>query len=384
LNYLKLPPIYAITDGTASAAPDVEERARRLFAAGIRLLQVRERRIDDRQLLDAVEAADRRGTAAGATVLVNDRVDVASLAGVGVHVGSEDLPASAARPLLRAGAHLGVSTHDLAAARGAFADPACDYVAFGPIFDSSTKAGRAPLGVAALADVAREKTKPLVAVGGITADQLDAVLDAGADSAAVIGALSASGRLEENARVLLDRARRRSPPGRIVLVGFMGSGKTAIGRRVAERLRVPFVDLDAEIERTSGLTVRAIFETAGEAAFRERESAFLEGAEALPNGVIATGGGSWISDRNRRTIARLGTAVYVDVPFEVIRSRLAGKVDRPLFVTEAQAAALHAEREPSYRMASVRVSLTGFESIEESADRMLSAIYDRRELGVLL
>jgi len=345
---------------------------------------VRERRIDDRQLLEAVESVGRRGAAVGATVLVNDRVDVASLAGVGVHLGRDDLPASAARPLLRACALLGVSTHDAGEAREAFADPACDYVAFGPIFDSSTKAGRAPVGVAALADVARGKTKPLVAVGGITADRLDSVLDAGGDSVAVIAALSDSSRLEENARALLDRARRRSAPGRIFLVGFMGSGKTAIGHRVAERLRVPFVDLDAEIERTSGLTVRAIFETAGEAAFREREAAFLEGAEALPNAVIATGGGSWIPERNRRTIARLGTAAYLDVPFDVIRSRLAGKVDRPLFVTAAQAAALHAEREPSYRMAPVRVSLTGSESIEESADRVLSALYDRRELGVLL
>jgi thiamine-phosphate diphosphorylase len=345
---------------------------------------VRERRLDDRELLDAVESADRRANDLGATVLVNDRVDVARLAGVGVHLGEEDLPAAAARPLLHAGAPLGVSAHGPAAARNAFADPACDYVAFGPIFDSSTKPGRAALGVAALAAVAREKTKPLVAVGGITEERLDAVLDAGADSAAVIGALSVAGRFEENARGLLDSARRRSPPGRIFLVGFMGSGKTAIGRRVAERLRIPFVDLDAEIERTSGLTVRAIFETSGEAAFREREAAFLGGTEALRDTVISTGGGSWVSEPNRRTIARLGTAVYLDVPFDVLRARLTGKIDRPLFVSAAQAAALYAEREPSYRMAPVRVPLTGHESIEESADRVLSAVYDRRELGVTL
>lgn len=348
------------------------------------MLQVRERRLDDRELLDAVEGAGRRASAFGATVIVNDRVDVARIAGVGVHLGEEDLPAADARTLMRAGVPVGVSTHDPGAAREAFADPACDYVAFGPIFDSSTKAGRSALGVAALASVAREKKKPLVAVGGITEDRLDAVLGAGADSAAVIGALSATGLLEENARSLLDRARRRSLPGRIFLVGFMGSGKTAIGRRLADRLGIPLVDVDAEIERTSGLTVRAIFETAGEAAFREREAAFLAGTDALPNAVISTGGGSWVSEPNRRTIARLGTAVYVEVPFEVIRSRLAGKADRPLFVSDSQAAALYAEREPSYRMAPVRVPLTGHESIEESADKVLSAVYDRRELGVFL
>ena len=381
---LKLPPIYAITDGTASTAEDVADRAGRLFSVGIRVLQVRERGLPDSGLLDAVEEVDWRARAASATTIVNDRVDVAKLAGVGVHLGEEDLPTGAARPLLLPGALLGVSTHDPAAARKAFADPASDYVAFGPIFDSATKPGRAAQGVAALALVATEKTKPLVAVGGITEDRLDAVLDAGADSAAAIGAFFAAGRLEESARALLDRARRRSSPGRIFLVGFMGSGKTAIGRRVAERLRVPFVDLDLEIERISGLTVRAIFETSGEAAFREREAALLGGTEALPNAVIATGGGSWVPEPNRRTIGRLGTAVYLDVPFDVVRARLTGKTDRPLFGGAEQAAALHAEREPFYRMAPVRVALTGRESIEESADRVLSAVYDRRELGVAL
>jgi shikimate kinase len=318
----------------------------------------------------------------GATALVNDRVDIARLAGVGVHLGEEDLPPSAARELLLPGSLVGVSTHDAVAARDAFRDRASDYVAFGPIFDSLTKPGRPALGIASLAAVASEKTKPLVAVGGITADRLDEVLEAGADTAAVVGALHDGGRVEENARALLDRARRRSPAGRIFLVGFMGSGKTAIGRRVAVRLGVPFVDLDEEIERTWGLTVRAIFEKSGEATFREREAAFLEGTRSFSNAVVSTGGGSWVSESNRRTITGLGTAVYLDVPFETICTRLAGKTDRPLFMSISQAASLYGEREAFYRMASVHVSLTGRESIEESADRVLSAVYDRRELTV--
>lgn len=357
------------------------EIASRLFSTGIRLLQVREKTLPDRDLLEAVEECRRKGAEHGATVLVDDRVDVAALAGVGVHLGEEDLPASIARQLLPAGAPVGVSTHDLEAARRAFLDTGCDYVAFGPVFESGTKPGRAARGIGALADVARQKTKPLVAIGGITGERLDAVFDAGADSAAVIGALAAGGRLEENARGLLDRARRRSPPGRVYLVGFMGSGKTAVGRRVAERLAVPFVDLDTEIERTSGLTVRALFDSLGEPAFREREAAFLQGTEALPEAIVSGGGGSFAADGNRRAIARLGTAVFLDVPFERIRERVTSKTDRPLFASVDQAARLFAEREPFYRMAPVRVALTGRESIEESADRVLSAVYDRRELG---
>jgi shikimate kinase len=197
----------------------------------------------------------------------------------------------------------------------------------------------------------------------------------------MIGALAAGGRLEENARRVLDRARRRHPPGRIYLVGFMGSGKTALGRRVSERLGIPFVDLDSEIERTSGLTIRALFDSLGEPAFRERESAFLEGTEALPAAVVSTGGGSFVSERNRGTMARLGTPVFLDVPFEAVRARLVGKTDRPLFTSVEQAVRLFAEREPFYRMAPVRVALTGRESIEESTDKVLSAVYDRRELG---
>lgn len=304
------------------------------------------------------------------------------LAGVGVHLGEDDLPAGVARDLLPPGRPVGVSTHDREAARRAFADPSSDYVALGPVFESGSKpAAGQPRGIEALSEVAREKTKPLVAIGGITEDRLDAVFDAGADSAAVIGALASGGRLEENARRLLDRARRRSPPGRVYLVGFMGSGKTAVGRRVAERLGVAFVDLDSEIERTSGLTVRALFEASGEPAFRERESAFLEGTAALPQSVVSAGGGSFVSERNRRAIERMGTAVFLDVPFEAIRERLAGKTDRPLFTSVEQAARLFAERDPFYRMAPIRVALTGRESVEESADKVLSAVYDRRELG---
>jgi shikimate kinase len=163
----------------------------------------------------------------------------------------------------------------------------------------------------------------------------------------------------------------------------MGSGKTAVGQRVAERLDVPFVDLDAEIERTTGLTVRAIFESSGEAAFRERESLFLQATESLPRAVVSTGGGCYAGDANRRRIERLGTAVFLDVPLPELTARLAGKTDRPLFSGPEQAARLYAAREPFYRMAPVVVAVGGL-SIEEAADRVLSAISTPSGRGPLL
>ena len=378
---LALPPLYAITDRAASGGEDAGAIAERLFRVGVRLLQVRDKSAPDRELLASVERAAAAARRTGAFVLVNDRTDVALLAGTGVHLGEEDLPAADARRLLGPGSLIGVSTHDPEAARRAFADEAPDYVAFGPVFDSPTKSGRRGRGIAELARVAAEKTRPLVAIGGITVETLPEVLDAGADSAAVIAALYEAGRLEENARKLLDAARRRARPGRLYLVGFMGAGKTAVGRKVADRLGVPFVDLDAEIERTSGVTVRALFESSGEAAFREREATFLEATAALPDAVVATGGGCYAFERNRRTISRLGRAVFLDPPLETLLSRLSGKTDRPLFRGPEQAARLFAERQGFYKMAAVHVPLAGEESVEESADRVLQAISAPVKLG---
>jgi thiamine-phosphate pyrophosphorylase len=370
---LNLPSIYAITDRAVSGVESHAEITRRLLDVGVRCVQVREKDMPDHALLGEVENVARLGRQAGALVFVNDRVDMARVAGTGVHLGQDDLPAADARRLLPEGARIGVSTHDVDAARGAFGDPACDYVAFGPVFTSGTKKGRSALGVEGLAAAAAGKTKPLVAVGGITADRLDAIFDAGADAAAMIGGLLSGGRIEENARRALDRGRRRRCLGRIYLVGFMGSGKTTVGRRVAERLQVPFVDLDAEIERTSGKTVRALFESVGEPAFRELESTFLEATRSLPHAVVATGGGGYVREENRRAIASLGTAVFLDVPLTVLLERLADKTDRPLFESAEQAAALAAEREPFYRMGSIPVALR-LESPEEAADRVLLAL----------
>jgi thiamine-phosphate pyrophosphorylase len=133
----RLPPVYAITDRAASGT-EPSSLAGRLLRVGVRAVQLREKAMADRELLDAADAIAASSRAAGALFLVNDRADVARLAGAGVHLGEDDLPAADARRLLGPEAPIGVSTHDLEAAARAFADPAPDYVAFGPVFESGT------------------------------------------------------------------------------------------------------------------------------------------------------------------------------------------------------------------------------------------------------
>lgn len=380
---LRLPPIYALTDRAASGVADPVALARRLFALGVRALQLREKAMPERDLLSAAEAIAGLARELRAPFFVNDRADVARLCGAGVHLGDEDLSASEARNVLGPDGLIGVSTHDPEEARRAFEEGVADYVAFGPVFESATKTARPARGLEALARAASFRDRPLVAIGGITVERLDAVWDAGADSAAMIGGLYAGGRLEDNVRAALDCARRRSARRRVYLVGFMAAGKTTVGRRVAERLGWPFVDLDDEIEKKTGRTVRALFEEFGEPVFRERETTFLAATEAFPQAVVATGGGSFPREENRQLVARLGTAVFLDVSLDTVHKRLKGKTDRPLFVSEMQLSELFAARAPFYRMAPVAVRLGGAETVEESADRVLAALddFERNPIG---
>ena len=144
------------------------------------------------------------GAAPGATVLVNDRVDLAVLAGAaGAHVGQDDMPADSARRLLGPGRWLGLSTHDEAQVESASGLPV-DYIALGPIFASATKSGHAaPLGLARLSSCRRLTALPVVAIGGITAENAAEVRAAGADAVAVVSAV-AVGDVRANVRRLME------------------------------------------------------------------------------------------------------------------------------------------------------------------------------------
>jgi shikimate kinase len=135
----------------------------------------------------------------------------------------------------------------------------------------------------------------------------------------------------------------------VYLVGMPGSGKSTVGRELAGRYGVPFVDLDAEIERTADASVTEIFADRGEAAFRALEAAALVAASSQDPSVVACGGGVVLEPANRIVLRNTGIAVFLDVPLEVIRSRVAPGADRPLIREEGDLERLLDAREPLYR-----------------------------------
>lgn len=166
---------------------------------------------------------------------------------------------------------------------------------------------------------------------------------------------------------------------RVYLTGFMGSGKTTAGLLLATRLGVPFMDLDAEIERRAGLGVREIFEQQGEPAFRRLEAETLRETLAWPDIVVATGGGTMVFEGNARMISANGLSVWLNPSFATIVARIGGlgKTDRPLFQDEVQALALYRERLPAYRRADVTVDVAPDEGPEEIAARIALLIGER-------
>lgn len=143
---------------------------------------------------------------------------------------------------------------------------------------------------------------------------------------------------------------------KIALVGFMGSGKTSVGRALAEIAGLPFIDLDAAIESAAGRSVSAIFAEEGEAAFRMREAEALRLLASRGGGmVLACGGGVIVSEANRRLLAAEYFTIWLEVPFEELMDRLSGeaaRAARPLLRSEGyreEAEALYRSREPLYR-----------------------------------
>ncbi len=186
----ELPKLYPITDRRLSGLSHAEQVAR-LCEGGARVVQLREKRLSAREFYAEVLEALRAARSFGAKLIINDRADVALAVGAdGVHVGQDDVPPEAARSLLGAQAIIGFSTHSVEQAINAARLPV-DYIAIGPVFGTTSKENPDPVvGLEGVRLVrASIGTVPLVAIGGIKAETAPSVLEAGADSVAVIGAL---------------------------------------------------------------------------------------------------------------------------------------------------------------------------------------------------
>jgi thiamine-phosphate pyrophosphorylase len=186
------PTLYVVLDRTAARGRDLEELLAAVIDGGGRMVQLREKAWPSGRLLPLARRLRDRCRRAGVTFVVNDRVDLAvAVEADGVHVGQDDLPARVARPLLRDGMLLGVSTHAVDQARAA-RDDGADYVAVGSMFPTTTKPEFELVGPSLLRKLRGEINVPLIAIGGITHDNVAEVVRAGANGVAVISAVCAA------------------------------------------------------------------------------------------------------------------------------------------------------------------------------------------------
>jgi len=186
------------------------EVAEQSLRGGTPMIQLRDKERDLRYLYDEAVAIRRLCREHAALFIVNDRLDLGlAVEADGVHLGQEDLPARLARPLLRPGMLLGISTHSIEEARAAQASGA-DYIGFGPVFPTGTKTGTRPLvGLDGIRKVKAAVEIPVVAIGGITLEQVSAVIEAGADGVAIISAIVGSGEITAASRQFLARILER-------------------------------------------------------------------------------------------------------------------------------------------------------------------------------
>jgi shikimate kinase len=169
----------------------------------------------------------------------------------------------------------------------------------------------------------------------------------------------------------------------VVLVGMMGSGKTAIGRALAAALDVPFVDSDAAIEEAAAATIAEIFERDGEKFFRKREAEILRRLLSGSPGIVSTGGGAFLSDDNRDLIAQMGVAVWLDADLEILWERVRHKDTRPLLRTadpKATLATIYEERTPIYGLAGLKIEVQENASIEQTMQMVRDVLASRPDI----
>lgn len=198
--------LYAIADADQSGGRPLDRVVEAMLAGGVSVLQLRVKDRPAGEFLRAALTVRERTARAGCLFIVNDRLDIALAADAdGVHLGQEDLPLEAARPLM-GDKLIGVSTHSLSQAEQAEQGGA-DYIGFGPVFDTRTKqTGYSSRGLSMLESVSRRVRIPIVAIGGVTADNAPQTWSRGADAAAMIGYLTRGRDVSARVRRVLDLA----------------------------------------------------------------------------------------------------------------------------------------------------------------------------------
>ena len=169
----------------------------------------------------------------------------------------------------------------------------------------------------------------------------------------------------------------------VVLVGMMGSGKTAVGKVLSQWLAVPFLDSDAAIEEAAKATIAEIFARDGEPFFRDREAEVIARLLSGPPAILSTGGGAFIAERNRAAISARGLSVWLDADLDTLWERVRHKDSRPLLRTpdpRGTLAALFERRAPIYRLADLHVRTEPGFSVDDTAARVIAALQTRPDV----
>ena len=166
----------------------------------------------------------------------------------------------------------------------------------------------------------------------------------------------------------------------VILIGMMGAGKSAVGRAVAASLGAEIRDSDEEIVASAQQSIAEIFDRYGEPFFREKEAQIIARLLAAPPAVLSTGGGAWLRPENRALMADRAVVIWLDVPLDVLWSRVRHKSHRPLLQTDdpqATLAAIYAERQPLYATAPYRVAVAPDWSIDRTRDAVLAVLHSQ-------
>src|SRR5437016_9994318 len=159
---------------------------------------------------------------------------------------------------------------------------------------------------------------------------------------------------------------------KIYVIGFMGAGKTTIGRELAARVDAPFFDLDELVESAEKMTIKDMFAQHGEPYFRKRERDILRSTHYLEEAVIATGGGTFTFEENIQFIQSAGVSVYLSAPYALLRSRIGDKAaERPMFRDDVAAHELYNARLRFYRMSDIILDIREDETPMEIVERIV-------------